>query len=252
MFTSGRRFGVTSNIKVLATEMRERNTTNNDSQDDAVESAHHAAMDAYWTGVGACDKDLVAYLINPMFMGAPAWPNVRQAFRVVRTPTTLIIASDGLSDPCPANDVAAGDDRSGLGMEVFIEVKGLQDLSFNEIKMHWAFAAVECFARNVANMRGIVPTLEENGVMSIELPIEKGPAGDAWLKPNGMLGALIDAPQGSRANTVATPIKPVRIVPITILTAAEVDKCPGSAAERAQLAEELGGHVTDPARATLR
>ena len=97
---------------------------------EAMCDAHHKAIDAYWSSIGNTNNDLLAYCINPQFLGAPPWPNMRQAYRIVRTPKTLILASDGLSD------VVAENGRFGLGMEVCIEVKGLQDLAFDEIKDH--------------------------------------------------------------------------------------------------------------------
>lgn len=221
---------------------------------DPIETQHHAAMDAYWNTVGTPDSDLISFAINPMFMGAPAWPNTRQAYKIVRTTDSLIIASDGLSDPWPADGGASGDDRFGFGLEVFIEVKGLQALTFKDIQAHWAFSAVENLARNVANHGGFRQLVDDLGALSIELPVDEGPAG--WVKPNGNLGGLINVPMGARVNTVATPIKPVKIVPITILTIPEIDDCATGAAARARLAQELveraSGHVTDPTRASLR
>ena len=60
-----------------------------------------AAVQAYWDAIGRSDTDRISYLVNPMFLGAPAWPGVRQTYRVVRTPHTLILSSDGLADPDP-------------------------------------------------------------------------------------------------------------------------------------------------------
>lgn len=211
-------------------------------------------MDAYWNSVGTPDSELIGFLLNPMFTGAPAWPNTRQAYRVVRTPESLIIASDGMSDPRPVSGAQGLEERFGFGLEVFIEVKGLQTLSFQDITAHWAYAAVENLAKNAAAHGGICELLDELGTVSIELPIGAGPEG--FLKPNGHLGGLINVPMGARAGTVETPIKPVKVVPITILTPAEIDICAVSEAARASLAEELveraSGHVTDPARSSLR
>ncbi len=60
-----------------------------------------AARGACWQTVGQVDSDVLAHLINPAFVGAPRWPALRQAFTVVRRPETqtVVLASDGLSDP---------------------------------------------------------------------------------------------------------------------------------------------------------
>lgn len=206
-------------------------------------------MDAYWNTVGTTDKDLISFLINPMFMGAPEWPNTRQAYRIVRTKETLIITSHGLSDPWPAGAEGRGPNRFGFGMEVFIELKGLQALSFEEIKRHWAFVAVENLAKNVANAGGFVPLLDEFGVLSIELPVGEGPS--EWVKDNGHLGGLIGVSMDGRVSTVATPIKPVRIVPIAILTIPEIDDCPTGNAASSRLAEELVAKETGTSQTQL-
>ena len=64
-------------------------------------AASCAARDACWKTVGQVDSDVLSHLINPAFMGGPRWPALRQAFAVVRRPETqtVVLASDGLSDP---------------------------------------------------------------------------------------------------------------------------------------------------------
>ncbi|MEL6318759.1 MAG: hypothetical protein AAFR16_14095, partial [Pseudomonadota bacterium] len=122
------------------------------SEDPA--AATHAALDAYWARIGASDADVISYAINPMFSGAPPWPGTRQAYRVVRVTEapggpTLILASDGLSDPF---DDDAWDDedgapaRNGFEMEVYIETPELAGAGFEEIRSSWAFAVIERLA----------------------------------------------------------------------------------------------------------
>ncbi len=41
---------------------------------------------------------MLAPMINPAFMGQPAWPDLRQAFIRVVTADSVIFATDGLSD----------------------------------------------------------------------------------------------------------------------------------------------------------
>jgi len=58
-----------------------------------------AARDAFYASLGSMDSDVLTPLINPAFSGGPRWPSLRQAWRVIRKPDSIIIASDGLSDP---------------------------------------------------------------------------------------------------------------------------------------------------------
>ena len=36
---------------------------------------------------------------SPDFTGAPAWPNLRQAYKTIRGPDGIVLATDGLSEP---------------------------------------------------------------------------------------------------------------------------------------------------------
>ena len=77
-----------------------------ESSDDSVPNAalcqaSHNARQACWSQVGTVDSDVLSHIINPAFMGGPRWPALRQAFAVIRRPDTqtVVLASDGLSDP---------------------------------------------------------------------------------------------------------------------------------------------------------
>ncbi|MGL4236259.1 suppressor of fused domain protein [Tabrizicola sp.] len=222
------------------------------ANDDPRIAEGHARMDAYWATIGKSDSDLIAYLINPQFHGAPAWPNMRQAFRIVRRADSLIIASDGLSDPFVGTDVT---DASGFGMEVFIELPGQQDMSFDAIRDSAAFSLIESVARNMANMGGLGDRLDRYGVLSMDIPSNSG-FGDGWTNDEGFTGILIGVPAPDREMQVALPFGPVRIVPVTIISQSELAYLVAGGAEaRTELARRLAaagtGHLSDPARATV-
>ncbi|MBW8879925.1 MAG: hypothetical protein JF615_00485, partial [Asticcacaulis sp.] len=115
--------------------------------DPRIESGS-ARVRAYWDAIGPSDSDVITYLVNPQFMGAPEWPNMRQAFRVVRPAGSLIIASDGLADPFIGTDIT---DRQGFGCEVYIEVPYFAGAGFDALRDSWAFALIEAVAQNVAD-----------------------------------------------------------------------------------------------------
>lgn len=187
--------------------------------DAAVDLDHdgsHREIDDYWAQIGDVDDDVITYLINPMFQGAPAWPNTRQAYRVVRTPNTVIIASDGLADRSPDGT------GPGFGCEVYIESPALVGAQFEDLRGSWMFAAIENFAQNVANMQGISGHLRQYGVASMELPLDGTDIPNALLTEHGTAGALIGIPAAGRAAQVATADGPVDIVPLTIIGADEL------------------------------
>ena len=63
-----------------------------------------AARDAFYATLGTVDADVLAPLLNPALMGGPRWPSLRQAWRVIRRADSILIASDGLSDPFEDDD----------------------------------------------------------------------------------------------------------------------------------------------------
>ncbi len=219
------------------------------------EEMTYEARDAFWDRVGVSDNDLISYAVNPQFLGAPAWPNTRQAYRLIRTGDSLIIASDGLSDPFPISDTQG--DNCGFEMEVFIEIPGWQNQSFDFIQNSWAFSAVELFAQNTAGAGGFLSQLEKHGVMSMELPLERGPSG--WAGERGNIGALIDVPvaQGMNLITGLPGNKPARLVPLTLIQPRELAVCiKGGSHARKVLADDLVaagvGHRTPVNRDSLR
>ncbi len=172
-----------------------------------------AAIDAHWAAIGELDPDVVTYLVNPMFTGAPPWPNTRQAYRIVRTPSTVIIASDGLADPAPQ------DGAPGYGCEVYLETPDLVGAGFEQLRSSWAFAAIELFAQNVADLGGISEHLASHGIVSMELPLDEP---EALVTEQDTVAALIGMPVAGRPAQVATALGPVDIVPLTLITPDEL------------------------------
>ena len=192
------------------------------------------ARDRYWASIGASDPDLITYFVNPQFQGAPAWPATRQAYRVVRSAESLIIASDGLSDPF--DDGPAG----GFGLEVFIETPDLVGASFEALRDSWAFPLIEIFAQNVANLGGISDHLQRHGIISMELPAPSAVA-RAWRTDRDTVGVLINLAVPGRELRVSEPaLGTVQIVPLTMITPAETQFIiAGGADGRRELAERL-------------
>lgn len=215
-----------------------------------------AARDRFWSKWGECDETLLGYDINPQALGMPAWPDARQNFRLVRTETSLIIASEGLSDPF--GPFSEGGLTNGFGMEVFIEVPGWQDVRLKDAKASWAFTAVEHVARVTAQAKGLGELLKSNRILSIDLPFPAMPG--EWSDPEDpqMPGALVGMPLPPRMDSMAgAPLSNIRAVPVTMLTPDELEACLiGGADERQSLSTDLMttgvGHRSAPDRMSLR
>lgn len=222
----------------------------------AIYDATIDARDAYWDAIGTTDTELQGYKLCPELRGAPAWPTQIQTFRIVRTQTSLIIASEGLSDPFAP--FQGPTDVNGFGMEVFIELHHWNKTDADQLRAGWAFNAIEQFARICAHANGLADALEEHGVLSLDLPLNCAPIG--WVVPGVAepSGGLVNLPvPPGRSEIRDTPLSPVRVVPLTLIFPEELEDCIiGGAAERRSLANDLlttgYGHKTDPKRSSLR
>ena len=222
------------------------------TEDDPRISEGHARLDRFWAGVGRVEPDVLSYMINPQFQGAPSWPNTRQAYRVVRREGSLILASDGLSDPFVGTDMT---NCSGFDCEMVVEVPGLQALTMDEIRHGWAFGLVEMAARNVADWGGVRPQLRRHEVISAEFPLGEGFL-PGWVTGDGMVGVLIGQPVVGWDAELAMPFGPVRMVAATMLRPEELAFVTAGGAEArlalsAKLAAAGVGHRCDPGRGAV-
>lgn len=211
----------------------------------------HAALDAFWSSVGALESDVIANAISPQFTGGPRWPTPRQAYRVVRRGETILIATDGLSDP-------ADGEPDGFGCELFIETADLAPELRGEPgdvmspARSWAFEVLRYIAATVADAGGINCQLDRYGVISTEAPgantVEamRAQVPPRFFDENGSLGILIGGPPADFAAAVPNPPNgPIRIVPVVLITAAEMERIRhGGAAARDQLVADLAASPT--------
>lgn len=51
----------------------------------------YQARDAIYSSWGTVEPDVIAPIINPAFMGGPAWPSLRQAFSVIHRDNSKIV-----------------------------------------------------------------------------------------------------------------------------------------------------------------
>lgn len=214
------------------------------------------AREAYWNKVGVSDPELFGYAICPELKGHPAWPTQRQSFRIVRTENSMIIASEGLSDPFAA--FRGPTDVNGYGLEVFIELHQWNKTDADRLRAGWAYKAIEQFARLCAHGGGMLDVFDEHGVVSLDLPSNCVPP--EWIVEGiaEPAGALVNLPvPPGRGEMTEAPLSPIRVVPLTLIFPEELEDCVvGGASERRGLANDLlttgYGHKTDPKRSSLR
>lgn len=212
------------------------------------------ARDRYWRGVGTVEYDVLAPLISPSFTGGPAWPTTRQAYRVIRRDNSIILATDGMSDPFEGVQGMG----NGFEMELFLETSDVSSEMAGEegdvtrIRESWAFALLKQTADTVAGAGGIVHMLDQYDVISIELPgASESPVVSAqvpkeFVTDDDCIGILIGGPAPDFAISIDdTPLSPVRMVPVVLITAAELqDVRQGGGAARRALTERLAASPT--------
>jgi hypothetical protein len=206
--------------------------TEAEAANQAVREAGEACLDRHWNAVGTVERDVLSYLISPSFSGGPYWPSTRQAYRVVRRGETIILATEGLSDPF--------DDTEGMGngfeMELFIETADIPEHAYGPLgevdpfKRSWAFELLEHVARTVAEAGGITHQLEQHGALSLELPglSQSHHMSDQlpklFVTDDDCAGVLLGAPEPDFPTQLNDmPLSPVRLVPVVLITAAELE-----------------------------
>ncbi|WP_426201449.1 suppressor of fused domain protein [Pseudomonas sp. TWP3-1] len=237
-----------------------------------IEAAHDAArvagaecLDRHWRSVGAVEQDVLSYMISPSFSGGPDWPSTRQAYRVVRRGDSIILATEGLSDPFDGTD----DMSNGFEMELFIETADIPEHAKGAVgdvdpfKRSWAFELLETLAKTVANAGGITHSLDQHGVLSVDVPgfsqshhID-GQVPALFVTDDDCVGVLLGGPQPDFPTRLDDmPLSPVRLVPVVLITAAELAYVrSGGRAAREDLVSRLNaagiGYVSSLQRASV-
>lgn len=188
------------------------------------------------TECGEVDPYLLAPLINPAFTGAPAWPNLRQAYKTVRGPAGIILATDGLSDPFD-DSWRDPPKQNGFAVEVF----GVTEVE-QPLKESWIFQVVAGFAAQVAGHGQIHALLDELGCISTELydiPIPEA-ARPRFVNGEGRVGVLVGLEAPPVPSSVQGPLSPIRLASLKLLTLPELKHIvEGGERARDELSERL-------------
>lgn len=182
--------------------------------DEAFLQATYEARDEFVNSLGAAAPDVIAPLINPSFMGGPRWPDLRQAWRVIRRGANTIVVSDGLSDPFSDEP----EPNAGFGIEVLAETA---DPMPEQLQARWLFNLVYQVSQQCAAHGGVRELIEELGLLSLELPMSE------VLRPvatsNNRAGVLLGLAAPGMRTEFALPGGSVRVVTAKLLWPSELD-----------------------------
>lgn len=192
-----------------------------------------AARDAFYATLGTVDADVLAPLVNPAFMGGPRWPSLRQAWRVIRRAESILIASDGLSDPFEDDDDVFV--PRGHLLEVCIEAP-LAAFDGNPVQQSWLFDAIYQVSQNVADHGSIDLLVQRHGSVSMVLDVRDAPAG--LEDGDEQVGVLLSQGTATIPPSFATPYGEVMLLTVTVLQPAELAHI-GAADDKAQSRRDL-------------
>ena len=192
-----------------------------------------AARDAFYASLGDVDADVLAPLVNPAFMGGPRWPSLRQAWRVIRRADTVILASDGLSDPFEDDDDVFV--PRGHLLEVCIEAP-LSAFDGQAVAQSWLFDAIYQVSQNVADHGSIDLLVQRHGSVSMVLDVQEAPTG--LEDEHGQVGVLLAQGTATIPPSFDTPYGEVMLLTATVLQPAELAHI-GNAADKAQSRRDL-------------
>lgn len=231
----------------------------------ALRLAGETCLDRHWSSVGISERDVITYMISPSFMGGADWPSTRQAYRVVRRGDSILLATEGMSDPFDGVEGMG----NGFEMELFIETSDIPEHArgalgdVDPLKNSWAFELLEHIGKMVANAGGITERLYKYGVLSIEIPgfslshqmSDQLPK--HFVTEDDCTGVLLGAPDPDFPTRLDDmPLSPVRLVPMVLITASELEYVrTGGQAEREDLVSRLKaagiGHMSNLNRASV-
>lgn len=203
---------------------------------------------AAWRTVGRLDRTVVATLRDPGDTGAPRWPSSHQFFLRIARGGSVVVASDGLSDPFDDRDRPG----PGWGCELCLESTALARVPAGELWNHWQFQLLYQAAQNVAHFAIDVPQrLRAQGLLPMEVFGLAAPA--AWIGERGGVGVVLGLPRPELPAEITIATGTVRLVTVTPLWPNEYallrDGGSDGAAELVRRLSALGpGELTHPAR----
>ena len=172
-----------------------------------------------WSELGKVHDHVISHLINPAFMGAPAWPSSRQAFVVIETSEGAIIASDGLSDPYEDLDTDPDNKFNGVGCEMYLECME----SFDDIdaaKNSWQFSILYQASQLAAGNPDICKIIREYKWVSTELYDCRVP--EEFLNEEGRAGVLLGLESKLVPSTTKLSLEEILLINVKLLTATEL------------------------------
>ncbi|WP_157514303.1 hypothetical protein [Nocardia concava] len=195
-----------------------------DEMDESLTFATAEAIDTAWASWGRLDTDVIAHLINPAFLGGPAWPALRQAYTITRRDNALLVASSGLADPTAWDDA---EPTNGYELEVYgISADVPADGDTIAVATSWLGDLVRSVSNQVAHFGfRVTGMLDRYDLITLALPdLDLVDGADDYLDDE-MAVVMLGLTDTELPATVSGPLSSIRLVNVKLLTAAEGRFC---------------------------
>lgn len=170
-----------------------------------------------WSRLGKVDEQVLSFLINPTLKGGPTWPSQHQAYRRIVRSDSVILCSEGLSDPFE-DQLGEG---QGFGLEFYLETddpKLRGDIS--NVKGTWQFDLIYQISNFAATHRQFRYLLDDMKLISTELYDVRVP--DHMRNDFGRVGVLIGQQTPNIPEMIELPLGNIRFVSVKLLTLQEL------------------------------
>lgn len=190
---------------------------------------------ALWRAVGELDRTVVVSTEDPGTRGGARWPTDHRAFLRVDRGSSVVIATDGLSDPFDR----LASPGTGLGLELCLETSSLRGVPAAELWNHWQFRLVYEAARRAALQGACCRT----GLDTARLSGVAAPAG--WSDEHGSVGILLGLRGAGLPASMELATGEAELVTVTPLWPEEFAWANVDTTARAEIATRLGALPRD-------
>ncbi|MWV57691.1 hypothetical protein [Rathayibacter sp. VKM Ac-2754] len=195
-----------------------------------------------WRGIGELDRTVVVSTEDPGVRGGARWPTDHRAFLRVDRGASVVLATDGLSDPFDR----LARPGTGLGLELCLETSALRGVPTAELSNHWQFHLLYESAR-LAALQGICCRA---GIGTSRLTGVAAPG--SWTDETGGVGVLLGLRSACLPERMELATGQAELVTLTPLWPEEYAVASVDAAASAEIAARLGALPCDELVHTAR
>lgn len=147
------------------------------------------------------------------------WPAHPSQYRLIHTPDTTVIITDGLSDPFrePARDLDL--EFNGFSLELYAEFQGRHSLE--ELDGHYCFNMLGQVCNAVTGLGNFSEVMDQYGYVGLNL-YGGGAFPEAYNGPHGVFGVFVGGKSAAVPHEITLNLEKVRLVSVRLLTHAQL------------------------------